>query len=135
MKRLLLAVLVAAAASALAACGEDSGATGRPNSVENPPPIELDGDPPYGPGIEEGESYDYVLYTHCGIEWAPIDGVWWRTDPLGVAVGSPPDGWANPHDAGTLAVESDDRATYTSDTGITVEFRRTENVEAPFACE
>jgi hypothetical protein len=46
----------------------------------------------------------------------------------------PPDGWGNPHDAGTLSVDTPDTATYTSDTGITVEFRRMETVEAPFAC-
>lgn len=93
------------------------------------------GEPPYGPGVEPGETYDYVLYTQCGVEWAPVDGVWWQTDPLGVAIGSPPDGWGNPLDAGTLAVADDDTATYTSDMGIDVEFRRTDITEAPFTCE
>jgi hypothetical protein len=93
VNRLLPVFLVVAMAAVLAGCGEESGSADSPRVVENPPPIELDGDPPYGPGIERGESYDYVLYTHCGIEWAPIDGVWWRIDPLGVANASPPDGW------------------------------------------
>jgi hypothetical protein len=103
--------------------------------VEDPPPLELDGGPPYGPGIEVGATYEYVLYTHCGIEWAPIDGGWWRTDPLGRAVASPPDGWGDPHDAGTLTVEAGDTATYTSDSGIDVEFRRTGTIGTPFACD
>lgn len=96
--------------------------------------MDLDGEPPYGPGVEAGETYNYVLYTHCGVEWAPIDGVWWQTDPLGVAEASPPDGWGNPFDAGSLTVTGDDTATYTSDTGIDVELRRTEITEAPFSC-
>ncbi len=131
----LVALVVVAVAALLASCGDESGSADAPRVVENPPPIELDGEPPYGPSIEVGASYDYVLYTHCGIEWAPIDGVWWRTDPLGVAEASPPEGWGNPYDAGTLTVDGDDTATYTSDTGIEVEFRRTDTVETPVACD
>jgi hypothetical protein len=41
----------------------------------------------------------------------------------------------NPLDAGTLAVADDDTATYTSDMGIYVEFRRADITEAPFTCE
>ena len=120
----------------VAACDVDQGDADRPRVVEDPQRMDLDGEPPYGPGVEPGERYDYVLYTHCGVEWAPVDGVWWRTDPLGVAIGSPPDGWGNPLDAGTLTVDDDDdTATYMSDTGIDVEFRRTDITEAPFACE
>lgn len=76
-----------------------------------------------------------MLYTHCGVEWAPVDGVWWQTDPLDDGNANPPAGWGNPFDAGTLTVQADDTATYTSDTGIDVEFRRTDITEAPFTCE
>lgn len=135
MRRPLHLPVLLAVATLLVSCGDGSRSADGPGTVESPPPIELDGAPPYGPGIEVGASYDYVLYTHCGIEWAPIDGVWWRTDPLGVGEASPPEGWGNPHDAGTLTVDGGDTATYTSDTGIDVEFRRTDTVETPVACD
>ena len=135
VKHFLSVVLVVTVGAVLAGCGEESGSAHRPRVVEDPPRIELDGAPPYGPGIDVGESYDYVLYTHCGIEWAPIDGVWWQTDPLDDGNANPPQGWGNPYDTGQLTVGTTDTARYTSDTGIEVEFRRTDITEAPFACD
>lgn len=135
MRPVLLAPLFVGAAMSLVACGDDQDAADQPRVVEDPPRMDLEGEPPYGPGVEAGATYDYVLYTHCGVEWAPIDGVWWRTDPLGVADANPPDGWGNPYDAGSLTVTGDDTATYTSDTGIDIELRRTATAEAPFRCE
>lgn len=135
MERLLSVVLSVALAAVLAGCGDESGSANTPRVVEDPPKIELDGDRPYGPSVEIGKSYDYVLYTHCGIEWAPIDGVWWQADPLDDGNANPPRGWGNPYDAGRLTLDTTGAATYTSDTGIEVEFRRTEITEAPFACE
>ncbi len=134
MTHSLVAALLAVGTMLVTGCGDDAASGDRPRVVEDPPRMDLDGDPPYGPGVEAGEAYDYVLYTHCGIEWAPIDGVWWHTDRVDDGNANPPEGWGTPFDAGTLAVEADDRATYTSDTGIEVEFRRTEITEAPFTC-
>src|SRR5215207_7211510 len=37
--------------------------------------------PPYGPGLEVGRTYDYVLLTHCGIIQTQIDGTMWLADP------------------------------------------------------
>lgn len=135
MRHPLAAVLLATGALLTAGCGDDDASGDRPRVVEDPPRMDQDGDPPYGLGVEVGETYDYVLYTHCGVEWAPIDGVWWQTDPLDDGNANPPSGWGNPHDAGTLTVDGDDTASYTSDTGIEVEFRRTGIIEAPFSCE
>lgn len=37
--------------------------------------------PPCGPGVRLGVDYEYLLYDHCGIEWALFDDRLWRTRP------------------------------------------------------
>lgn len=119
---------------ALAACGDDDVADGsRPEVVEGPAQADINNEPPYGQGVGVRESYDYVLYTHCGIEWARIDGVWWRTIPLHDGNANPPSGWGNPYDAGVLLVHDDTTAVYSGGPDVEVEFERTDIVEAP--CE
>lgn len=124
--RTALVILVLAAA-VLSGCGDD-------DRTEGPAQEAIDNQPPYGPGVQVGESYDYDLYTHCGIEWARIDGVWWQTAPLDDGNANPPDGWGNPYDAGRLVVDTETTATYTSEAGTAVEFERTDVEVAP-ACE
>lgn len=133
--RLLLALAVFCAVT-LAACGDDGdvAAGSRPEVVDGPAQADIDNEPPYGSGLEVGESYDYVLYTHCGIEWARIDGVWWRTAPLDDGNANPPTGWGNPYDAGELLVVDDTTAVYSGGSDVEVEFERTDIVEAPFTC-
>ncbi len=128
MRSRAVVVLVASVALMLAACGGDHGVTG-------PPMADIDNKPPYGPGVEVGKSYDYVLYTHCGIEWARIDGVWWHTVPIDDGNGNPPSGWGNPYNAGELVVMDDFTAVYSSGRDNNVEFKRTNNVKAPFVCQ
>lgn len=137
MTRRLVLALVVCFAMAFAACGDEDGvATGdRPQVVEGPAQADIDNEPPYGPGAEVGESYDYVLYTHCGIEWARIDDVWWRTTPLDDGNANPPSGWGNPYDAGELLVVDDTAAVYSGGPNVEVEFERTDLSEVPFACE
>lgn len=110
-------------------CGDDGGV------VVGPAQADIDDEAPYGPGIAVGENYEYVLYTHCGIKWARIDGAWWRTTPLDDGNANPPPGWGNPYDAGLLRISDDTTAKYEGGPGTTVEFVRTESVEAPFTCE
>ena len=112
----------------LAACGGDYGVTGQSMA-------DIDNKPPYGLGVEVGKTYDYALYTHCGIEWARIDGVWWHAVPIDDGNGNPPSGWGNPYNAGELIVLDDFTAVYSSGGDIKVEFKRTNNVKAPFVCE
>lgn len=69
-------------------------------------------DPTLGP-VEVGDEYGYSVLTHCGIEWAQIDGAWWRTDPLNDGNGNPPPDWNNPTQGGRLRIESEDRAVFT----------------------
>jgi len=94
---------------------------------------DVDNVAPYGPGAKVGETYDYVLYTHCGIEWTRIDGLWWRTTVRGDD-GNPPSGWGNPYDAGRLVIVDQDSATYSGGPGDDITFERTSLAEAPFHC-
>lgn len=126
MKRLAAPLL--AAILVLGGCGSD-------DTVAGPPPADTANEPPYGPGAVVNEVYEYVLYTHCGIEWARIDGVWWQTDLIDDGNRNPPDGWGNPHDAGELVIIDRDTAEYRGGPGTTVRFTRTEARDAPFACE
>jgi hypothetical protein len=76
----------------------------------------------------------YRLYTHCGIEWAKIDGTFWRaTHPLSDGNGNPPPGWGNPFQNGTLVFISRTKARFESRAG-TVTFRRTPRREPPMLC-
>jgi hypothetical protein len=76
----------------------------------------------------------YQLFTHCGIEWAKIDGTFWRaTHPLSDGNGSPPPGWGNPYQNGTLDLISRRSARFTSSAG-TVVFERTSRTRPPVIC-
>jgi hypothetical protein len=85
----------------------------------------------------EDESRAYRLYTHCGIEWAWIDDAYWRTDgPLRDGQ-SPPAGWGNPFQDGTLTMVSESSADFESTAG-SVTFHRTElrdQSDPPFVCQ
>jgi hypothetical protein len=108
-----------------------------PPSVTDPPttpPSTLPPDSdaaPYEQGIVIGDTYRYALYDHCGVEWARIDGGWWRTEPLNDGGGNPPPGWANPYDHGTLRITNSDTADYTNGLGETIVFTRTDITEPP----
>ncbi len=130
---LVLSILVLASA-----CSDDDdsgGSLGGGEVVDGPAQAAIDDEPPYGMGAEVDETYEYTLYTHCGIEWTRIDGVWWRaTMPLSDGNANPPPGWGNPYDKGEMEIA--DRSTSIYRGGPEdVEFERTEEVEAPFACE
>ena len=76
----------------------------------------------------------YSLLTHCGIEWAKINGTFWRaTRPLSDGHGNPPAGWGNPFQAGRLALIGRDTARFSSSAGG-VTFKRTPRVNPPVIC-
>lgn len=128
--------VVLAAALLLGACGDDSDVPdGYRQSADGPAKADVNDQPPYGPGAEAGRSYDYVLYTHCGIEWSRIDGVWWQSTPLDDGNANPPAGWGNPYDEGEIEIVGDTTAVYRGGPGAEIEFERTDIVEAPFSCE
>jgi hypothetical protein len=111
----------------LVACGAD-------DVTEGPAQEDIDNESPYGAGVDVGEAFDYVLYTHCGVEWTRIDGVWWRTTPLNDGNANPPSGWGNPYDSGQLRIIDQTTAVYSGGPGVDIEFKRTDTVEPPFTC-
>ena len=56
----------------------------------------------------------FKMYTHCGVESAEIRGRWWHADPplYNKRGSSPPAGWGDPFQQGTLVVESSQRAVF-----------------------
>src|ERR1700736_2547407 len=57
------------------------------------------------PSLTVGQSVPYSLYTHCGVLSLNANShVYYAQPPLGDGSGNPPGGWANPYDAGTLAM-------------------------------
>ncbi len=77
-----------------------------------------------------GVSYQFQLYTHCGLDWPQtmdFDGSFW--DPIGPAppsdgFGNPPAGFGNPIDCGTITLISPTLAQYRSSTGTVMQWRR-----------
>ena len=70
---------------------------------------------PEQPRIGVGETVDFSMYTHCGVESTPINGrVWNAVDPLYASPDrlGPPDGWGDPYQDGKLTLESPERAVF-----------------------
>ena len=68
---------------------------------------------------EIGVRYTHDLYTHCGVRYADFDGRRWLADPVLTSNEglSPPPGWGNPNDLGTMELVSNDRASLLSHSG------------------
>lgn len=77
---------------------------------------------PDGPGdvvvettIGVGETVDFSLYTHCGVESTVFNGRTWNAvQPLYSSPErlGPPAGWDDPYQDGRLTLESPDRAVF-----------------------
>jgi hypothetical protein len=138
VKRLATVLIVLSVVTSASACSDDDDAVssvGGGEVVGGPAQADIDDEPPYGAGAEVGETYEYTLYTHCGIEWTRIDGVWWRAPlPLSDGNANPPPGWGNPYDKGEMKIVDKSTAVYQGG-AQDVEFERTDEVDAPFACE
>ncbi|MDV5145842.1 hypothetical protein R1T08_16910 [Streptomyces sp. SBC-4] len=66
----------------------------------------------------------FDLYTHCGIDEARIGSTYFEAEtPLSNGSGSPPDGWDNPTQRGTMTMKSATEAVFTDDAGHEVTFR------------
>ncbi|MFI1395767.1 hypothetical protein [Streptomyces sp. NPDC020681] len=66
----------------------------------------------------------FKLYTHCGIDEARIGSTYYEAEtPLSNGAGSPPEGWDNPYQSGTMTVTSGTRAVFKDDAGHEVTFR------------
>jgi hypothetical protein len=76
----------------------------------------------------------YRLYTHCGIEWAEIEGTFWRASrPLSDGNGNPPAGWGNPFQEGKLAFRGHATAEFSSPV-VSITFKRTDRARPPVLC-
>lgn len=60
-----------------------------------------------------GATGDFTIYAHCGVQYAQIDGVTWRTRLHDDGNGNPPP-WPNDAFQGTITRPSIDRVIYTS---------------------
>lgn len=57
----------------------------------------------------------FSLYTHCGVNGAMINGIWWKAVPvLSDRNGNPPPTWGNPSQNGGLHYTSDSTAVFTA---------------------
>ena len=93
------------AAVSLCACADDGGGAvsgGEPSTTESRT-------------ISVGETIEFSMYTHCGVESTRINGrVWNATNPLYSSPEKlgPPDGWGDPYQDGKLTLQSSDRAVF-----------------------
>lgn len=64
--------------------------------------------------VEEPSGTPFSVYTHCGVENVRIDGQWWHAKPplYDDERTGPPAGWSDPHQEGTLTMESAERAVF-----------------------
>lgn len=70
-----------------------------------------------------GPAVPYELYTHCGISEAQYQGRYYElVPPLAKSNLSPPDGWGNPYQQGTLTPASETEVVFTDDAGHRVTF-------------
>ena len=65
--------------------------------------------------VRVGETVDFSMYTHCGVESTNFNGrVWNAVQPLYSSPEKlgPPSGWDDPYQDGRLTLESRDRAVF-----------------------
>lgn len=85
---------------------------------------------PSSGSVIQGVVYRFRLYTHCGLDNSvslDFDGAFW--DPIGPKAtsdgsGTPPQGFGNPFDNGTIQLLQHDLAQYRSQSGVIVRLRR-----------
>ena len=71
-----------------------------------------------------GSPQPYQLYTHCGIDEARIGNRYFEAvHPLSDGQGSPPPGWGNPYQQGTMTLLSPAGAVFRDRAGHQVQFR------------
>lgn len=84
-----------------------------------------------------GEPVKFFLYTHCGVESLRLNGGWWHAvSPLygPEGTGSPPNGWGDPYEQGTLTLDSAKHATFEAE-GTKVAFVPAQDDQARTRCK
>jgi hypothetical protein len=85
---------------------------------------------------EVGVAYPVDLYTHCGVLGLDIGGVWFAADPpLVEGAASPPAGWGNPVQPGTVTMTSADEAVFADDAGHVVALEAADESARPAPCD
>jgi hypothetical protein len=137
MKRALLVAVAVMTVVLVAAILFEMASTG---ALPLPPQVGAVAPQPLGNGLSRyfprsgraslGVSYQFQLYTHCGLDWPQamdFDGSFW--DPIGPGPasdgnGNPPVGFGNPIDRGTITLISPALAQYRSSNGTVMQWRR-----------
>jgi hypothetical protein len=83
---------------------------------------------PRGQGVEEGVQYRFELLTHCGVEWAYLDGRYWVAAPKI----DPPSDWS-PVESGIITLVSGE-ARFEGDSGGEASFRPARDGYQPPPC-
>jgi hypothetical protein len=134
----VLVVAVAVLAIVLAAAIIDEIVSSGVRSL--PPQVGLVGPQPVGNGLfryfprsgraSPGVSYQFRLYTHCGLDWPlamDFDGSFWAPigpGPFSDGSGNPPAGFGNPVDQGTITLISPTLTQYRSSNGTVMQWSR-----------
>ncbi|AVZ76774.1 hypothetical protein SLUN_35870 [Streptomyces lunaelactis] len=87
--------------------------------------------PPSARAAQPARAMPFELYTHCGIDEARIGSTYFEAKtPLSNGAGSPPEGWDNPYQRGTMTLKSPTEAVFTDDAGHEVTFRARPGADA-----
>jgi hypothetical protein len=120
-----IAVCAAALIAAVGCSGDDAVERSQPSATA----------PATGRSTVPSTTRPYSLLTHCGIEWARIDGVWWQAESrLSDGSGNPPAGWANPTQNGILEQIDGSTMRFVSPAGSVV-FHASDLTRSPVSCD
>ena len=92
---------------------------------------------PVSAPIETDQEYRFELYTHCGLDAAPIDidgSMWDFVGPGGGSDRDRPEGFENPSDVGTVTLVSENQLEFRSSSGAIAEFTRHEGAKEIPGC-
>lgn len=92
---------------------------------------------PVSAPIEMDQEYRFELYTHCGLDAAPVDvdgSMWDFAGPGTGDDGDLPEGFDNPADVGTVTLVSEGRLEFRSSSGAIAEFTRHEGAKEVPGC-
>jgi hypothetical protein len=128
------------AASAPVSSGPEEDAPGP--AAESAAPFESAAEAPATAGQEltvptparVGVAYPFDLYTHCGVLGADVAGTWFAAGPP-LVEGTPPAGWGNPYQRGTLTLLTSSEALFQDEAGHEVRLSAAPESQRPAPCD
>jgi len=109
---LVLTAVTATVVTVSACSAQPPDVPARPTPSQPVPSAVIDGEA----SLAVGATATYSMLTHCGVENARINGRWWHAVPPLYGAGgegvSPPAGWGDPFQQGTLTLQSASRAVF-----------------------